>query len=138
MTIVPKGRYSVLIVEDNAAEALLIEEAFAAVSIPVDLERVSTGKEALARLRPDSANPRPTLVLMDNHLPDIRGTELAAILASDPQYGNPRVILLSGDLGCHRKGDWEDWLQKPASWQEWEALARELLQRFLIGSTRNH
>lgn len=124
-----------LVVEDNAAEALLIEEAFAAVSVPVDLERVSNGKQALERLRTDAAGRRPTLVLMDNHLPDMRGTELARILSTDPGYGHPRIVLLSGDLVRDSQGDWEDWLEKPASWHEWEGLARELLQRFLIGST---
>jgi len=129
-----KGRYCVLVIEDNPAEALLIGEAFASVSIPVDLECVSTGADALARLLLGNPGTRPTLVLMDNHLPDIRGTELAATLAKDAQYGNPRVVLLSGDVARERTGDWEDWLEKPASWQEWESLARELLQRFLIGS----
>jgi CheY-like chemotaxis protein len=137
MTAMPKGRYCVLVVEDNAAEALLIEEAFSSISIPVDLECVSTGAEARARLSKDSSARRPTLVLVDNHLPDIRGTDLANILATDPQYGHPRVVLLSGDLVRDRKGSWEDWLEKPASWQQWEVLARDLLQRFLIGSQHN-
>ena len=138
MPIIPQGRYCVLVVEDNPAEALLISEAFASVSIPVDLECVGTGSAALVRLQLGSAAQRPTLVLIDNHLPDMRGTELAARLAADPQYGNPRMVLLSGDVASNRnKGEWEDWLEKPASWGEWETLARDLLQRFLIGSPGN-
>ena len=134
MTITPRGRYCVVVVEDNPAEASLIGEAFAAISIPVDLECVTTGARALQRLRQDAEGRRPTLVLLDNHLPDMRGTELATTLAEDPQYGTPRVVLLSGDPPRGRSGPWEDWLQKPESWDGWEQLARQLLQRFLMGS----
>jgi CheY-like chemotaxis protein len=126
----------VVVVEDNPAEAALIGEAFASISIPVDLECLTTGARALQRLRQDAAGRRPTLVLLDNHLPDMRGTELAAKLAEDDAYGHPRVVLLSGDPPRGLVGPWEDWLVKPESWDGWEHLARQLLQRFLVGGAR--
>jgi CheY-like chemotaxis protein len=134
MPVESRGRFCVLVVEDNDAEALLMAEAFASASLPVDLETVASGAEALARLAPGHSGGRPALVLMDNHLPDMRGTELANILARDMRYGQPRVVLLSGDMQRDLRGAWEDWLPKPSSWHEWEALAGEVLRRFLVGS----
>ncbi len=127
-----QARHRILVVEDNPAEALLIEEAFSAIASPIDLQRAATGADALACLRITAAGWRPALVLLDDHLPDIRGPDLAEILATDPQYGQPLVVVLSGNKGCARSGAWKDWIEKPSAWAEWEIMARELLCRFLV------
>jgi serine phosphatase RsbU (regulator of sigma subunit) len=85
----------VLLVEDDAGDALLVEEHFARSSIAVALHRVSSLAQAL-----DSTRIRVDCILLDLALPDARDLEaLSAVLEA---FDAP-VVVLTGfsdhDLG---------------------------------------
>lgn len=78
---------SVLLVEDDDGDALLVSELFADARVPVDLRRASTLDEALGML--DVA-----CVLLDLGLPGVVGFEALAAVLAGPH--NPAVVVLTG------------------------------------------
>ena len=71
---------TILLVEDNANNASLLEDVFAYDDIPARLAYVANGEEALRR----AVSLRPALILMDLRLPGIDGLETTEILKRNP------------------------------------------------------
>jgi two-component system, chemotaxis family, response regulator Rcp1 len=82
----------ILLVEDSQADAILIEEALRQVSIEDEIERVTDGERALARLR---SGPKPGLMLLDLNLPRMDGRAVLAEVKSDPELREIPVIVLT-------------------------------------------
>ena len=82
----------ILLVEDSQADAILIEEALRQVSIEDEIECVTDGERALARLR---AGPKPGLMLLDLNLPRMDGRAVLAEVKSDPELREIPVIVLT-------------------------------------------
>jgi CheY-like chemotaxis protein len=83
----------ILLVEDNQADALLIQEALRQVAVHDPVERVPDGERALERLRGEG--PRPGLVLLDLNLPRKDGRTVLAELKADPDLCTIPVIVLT-------------------------------------------
>lgn len=92
---------NLLLVEDNAADAMLVEEAIQMHDVPVDLHIVVDGEEAIAfieRAERDPQSPCPDMVLLDLNLPKRSGTDvLQRIRGSERCKHVPVVILTSSD-----------------------------------------
>ncbi|MCK9874542.1 response regulator [Frankia sp. AgPm24] len=93
----PSRPYDILLAEDDAGDALLIEEAFLSRGLGQNLHTVGDGVQALQYLR-DPARPRPDLILLDLNMPRMDGREtLAAIKADSELRTIPVVILTTSD-----------------------------------------
>jgi CheY-like chemotaxis protein len=90
----PARSYTVLLVEDDDADALLIEEALLERGMARSVHRATDGISALAHLR-DPANPRPDLLVLDLNMPRMNGRELLAVLKSDPLLVTVPVVVLT-------------------------------------------
>src|SRR6188768_3395391 len=85
---------SVLLVEDDPGDVVLIEEAFEHNKVRNSLKIVGDGVEAMDYLRaPGSA--RPDLVLLDLNLPRKDGREVLAEIKSDPDLRSIPVVVLT-------------------------------------------
>ena len=85
---------SVLLVEDDPGDVVLIEEAFEHNKVRNRLKIVGDGVEAMEYLRaPGSA--RPDLVLLDLNLPRKDGREVLAEIKSDPELRAIPVVVLT-------------------------------------------
>jgi two-component system response regulator len=86
----------VLLVEDDAADVALMENAFADHEYTSELHHVPDGAEALAFLRRDAAYadaPRPDLILLDLNMPRVDGRQvLGHIKADEDLKGIPVVV----------------------------------------------
>ncbi len=93
MTTPPRS-YTVLLVEDDDADAMLIEEALLEHGMARTIQRVGDGINALAHLR-DPANARPDLVVLDLNMPRMNGREVLAVLKNDPALTTVPVVVLT-------------------------------------------
>ena len=85
---------SVLLVEDDPGDVVLIEEAFEHNKVRNSLKIVGDGVEAMEYLRaPGSA--RPDLVLLDLNLPRKDGREVLSEVKADPALREIPVIILT-------------------------------------------
>lgn len=89
---------SVLLVEDDPGDVLLIREAFADHKVGNVLSTVSDGVEAMKFVRGEGEYAeleRPDLVLLDLNLPRKSGAEVLAEIKGDPQLCTIPVIVLT-------------------------------------------
>ncbi len=84
---------SVLLVEDDPGDVVLIEEAFEHNKVRNTLTIVGDGVEAMEHLRSDAV--RPDLVLLDLNLPRKDGREVLAEIKSDPELRSIPVVVLT-------------------------------------------
>jgi CheY-like chemotaxis protein len=85
---------SVLLVEDDPGDVVLIEEAFEHNKVRNSLKIVGDGVEAMEYLRAADTN-RPDLVLLDLNLPRKDGREVLAEIKSDPALRSIPVVVLT-------------------------------------------
>ncbi|MFI7237171.1 response regulator [Streptomyces cyaneofuscatus] len=86
--------YNVLLVEDDPADALLIEEALVDRGMARTIDQVTDGVAALQYLR-DPARERPDLIVLDLNMPRMNGRELLAVLKEDDALSNIPVVVLT-------------------------------------------
>ncbi|MEU0991514.1 fused response regulator/phosphatase [Streptomyces sp. NPDC005953] len=85
-----EGRPTVLLIEDDAGDALLVEELVADSGVPLNLQWARSLSDALPLLRRE----RPQCVLLDLHLPDAQGLEaLEKVIAI---ADSSAVVVLTG------------------------------------------
>jgi CheY-like chemotaxis protein len=89
---------SVLLVEDDPGDVLLIREAFSEHKVGNGLNVVSDGVEAMAYLRGEgryAGRERPDLILLDLNLPRKSGAEVLAEIKGDPELSVIPVVVLT-------------------------------------------
>ena len=92
VTPAPVATPEVLLVEDNAGDALLVGQALAECQIPVHLHIARDGAQALQILgEPDF---RPDLIILDLNIPKISGF---TVLASYPIKKAPVVVFTASE-----------------------------------------
>jgi CheY-like chemotaxis protein len=92
---------TVLLVEDNRDDVLLIERAFKKAHVVNPLQVVRDGEQAIAYLSGEppysdrQKHPLPALVLLDLKLPRKSGLEVLAWLRQQPGLKRLRVVVLT-------------------------------------------
>jgi len=84
---------SVLLVEDDPGDVVLIQEAFEHNKVRNRLHVVGDGVEAMNFLR--NGGERPDLILLDLNLPRKDGREVLAEIKSDPELRSIPVVVLT-------------------------------------------
>jgi two-component system, chemotaxis family, chemotaxis protein CheY len=84
----------ILVVEDDAdlRESL----AMAMSDLGAEVALAADGVDALAQMR---AGARPTVILLDLHLPRLGGEEFLREIRSDPRFEQVPVITMTGGTG---------------------------------------
>jgi CheY-like chemotaxis protein len=91
-------RKKILLVEDNAGDAVLLKEAFNSIGIDQNIEVATDGEGALGALsnyEQLGAAERPDLVLLDLNLPGLAGKEVLNCIRSNRALQTLPVIVLS-------------------------------------------
>jgi len=123
--------FSILVVDDDEDDRMVIDEAFEKIGFATEVKKFINGKALFHYL--DSINPslHPSLIVLDNTLPELEASDILSVLKKDPAYRSIPVVvyttvispakeehLLSmGAYACYQKGNTMD---------EIIALAREL------------
>lgn len=97
-----QGRQSILLVEDNPSDILLLERVFKRAKLRDALRVVSTGEEALAYLNGDGLfsdrqlHPFPSMVFLDLNLPGISGFEVLSWIRQRTHLKRIHIVVLTG------------------------------------------
>ena len=88
----------VLIVDDDDADAMMIDEALHAAATAATVHRVADGVQALEYLRREGTHtgaPRPDLILLDLNMPRMGGREVLAAIKNDEELRAIPVVVLT-------------------------------------------
>lgn len=120
--------FEVLYVEDDRSSIRLVEEAFAESDVPVRLEGVETGSEAIEALTcnldcSSTGDPRPDLVLLDLDLTRMSGLEVLQTVRDRPALCSiPVVVFTTSDNTADVRAAYEcganAFVQKPADFDD--------------------
>jgi CheY-like chemotaxis protein len=96
--IEPSLPIEVLLVEDDAGDVLMTQEAFEEHKVRNKLNVVRDGEEALSYLRREgdfADAPRPDLILLDLNLPRVDGREVLQVIKNDEDLRRIPVVVLT-------------------------------------------
>jgi CheY-like chemotaxis protein len=132
-----KDQATILIVEDNAVDGMLLRHAFTKAGVLNPVWIVVSAEEAIAYLKgvdkyDDRAQyPLPGLILLDLQLPGMTGHGFLAWLRAQPDLNALRVVVLSGsdnlrDINLAYELGASSFVTKPANLEHLVKLARAL------------
>jgi two-component system sensor kinase FixL len=84
----------VLLVEDDAIDAMTVQRAFRELKLNNSLAHVTNGEEALEYLR-NEENVKPCVILLDLNMPRMNGVEFMKIAKADPDLRRIPIIVLT-------------------------------------------
>jgi len=135
----PARPFDVLLVEDDTADAMLIEEALSERGTR-NLVQVTDGVAALEHLRaPDTV--RPDLIVLDLNMPRMNGHDLLKVLKTDADLQTIPVVVLttstapddvSGAYGSHANA----YVTKPVNLEAFEQAVQSIDTFYLDTATR--
>ena len=91
-------RVKVLLVEDNAADVLLVEEAMREAGVDAEMTVAVDGEAALAALTTGAARggeAPPQVVMLDLNLPRVSGWDVMAAIRADADVRHIPILVLS-------------------------------------------
>jgi len=130
-------RLDMLLVDDNAIDAMFFTRAVNKSKLPIQLQTLTTGQEAIEYLEARgqyadrSLYPLPDVIVLDLKMPHVNGFEFLAWREVSAFFSAIPVVVFSGsgdpdeitrvfELGAERH------IVKPAGWEEWEKVIREI------------
>ncbi|SDC20422.1 response regulator [Streptomyces prasinopilosus] len=135
----PTRPFDVLLVEDDIADAMLIEEALSERGAR-NLVQVTDGVAALEHLR-TPGTPRPDLIVLDLNMPRMNGRDLLKVLKSDDDLQTIPVVVLTtstapddvtGAYSSHANA----YVTKPVNLEEFEQAVQSIDSFYLDTATR--
>ncbi|HEY2182445.1 MAG TPA: response regulator [Solirubrobacteraceae bacterium] len=134
---------SVLLVEDDPGDVMLVREAFAADNVGNTLSVVSDGVEAMRFVRGEgeyAGTERPDLVLLDLNLPRKSGAEVLAEIKGDPHLSTIPVVVLTTsqaeeDVLRSYEMHANAYVTKPVDFDRFGEIVRQI-DEFFVGIVR--
>ena len=93
-----KNRHRVLLVEDNPADANLVEEALEEAHLDCELSVMRNGQQVIdmiEHLESGGSQQLPDLVLLDLNLPKVTGHVVLERVRSSPRFRGAKVFIIS-------------------------------------------
>ncbi|WP_019586047.1 response regulator [Deinococcus apachensis] len=139
----PSKPFTVLLVEDELADAALFQDMLAEVGSDITVHHVENGQEALdflTRAGGYGDTPRPDLVVLDLNMPVLGGHEfLAQVKGLAPVRSIPVLVLSTSDHpeDVHRSYDGQasGYVVKPGTYGEYTRVL-EVVQAYWRGVMR--
>jgi CheY-like chemotaxis protein len=134
---------SVLLVEDDPGDVMLIREAFADHKVGNALSVVSDGVEAMRFVRREGEyadQERPDLVVLDLNLPRKSGSEVLAEIKGDPELSTIPVVVLTTseaeeDVMRSYRQHANAYITKPVDFDRFREIVHQI-DDFFIGIVR--
>jgi two-component system response regulator len=134
---------SVLLVEDDPGDVLLVREAFGEQKVGNALDVVSDGVQAMEYVRGEGEfadRERPDLVLLDLNLPRKSGAEVLDEIKSDPELATIPVIVLTTskaeeDVLRSYRAHANAYITKPVDFERFRQIVHKI-DDFFVGIVR--
>ncbi|MCK8677633.1 MULTISPECIES: response regulator [Streptomyces] len=139
MMTAPARPYDVLLVEDDVADAMLIQDALTERGTR-NLTQVDDGVAALEYLR-DPESTRPDLIVLDLNMPRMNGRELLAVLKADEKLRTIPVVVLTTSsapddvTGAYRQHA-NAYVTKPVNLEDFERAVQSIDAFYLDTTTK--
>ena len=129
----------ILLVEDDAADAILVEDALLQRGPARSVTRVCDGVAALDYLL-DPGHAQPDLIVLDLNMPRMNGRELLTILKSDEDLKVVPVVVLttsgaSEDVDHAYRGHANAYVTKPVNLDDFSQAVQRIDSFFLDTAT---
>lgn len=129
---------SILLVEDNLDDILLLQRAWHKSHLHHNLVIAHDGQEALDYLFHEAGaqDVRPALIVLDLNLPRVSGMEVLAQVRRDARYHLVPIVVLTSSLEhedilrCYGLGA-NSYLRKPVDYQAFIEISRQLTEYWL-------
>jgi len=120
----------ILLVEDNAGDAVLIRQILAETSVPVNLHIVRDGEQAMMMM--GSADFRPGLIILDLNIPRVTGS---ALLEQWKSLQIPVVVFSSSLNDAERMHALElgarEFISKPTDIEAFTEVVYSMVERYV-------
>ena len=128
-------RKCIFVIEDNDADAFLIEEAVAKAKLNCEIKRFSEGQKALAALFEQQTSV-PDAILLDLHMPQVEGLEVLRKIRNTPRLSHVPVGILTGssalsDEQCAERLGATRYIHKPMSYEGFVNDIQKAVREFL-------
>lgn len=125
--------FSILVVDDDEDDRVMIDEAFASIGFESEVKKFINGKALLHYLNSIHPSLYPSLIVLDNTLPELEATDILSVMKRSEIYRSIPIVvyttivspskmqqlLAMGAYACYEKGN---------TMQEIIAVAEELKQ----------
>lgn len=110
--------FSIVLVDDDLDDQQVIDEAFMEIGYGTEVKKLINGKALLHYLESIPTSLYPSLIVLDNTLPELDAIDLLTILKTDPSYKAIPVVVYTtmltptkeqqlisrGAYACYEKG----------------------------------
>jgi two-component system response regulator len=119
----------ILLVEDNAGDALLIRQVLADAAVPVNLHIAMDGEQALTMM--NAGHFQPELIILDLNIPRITGT---ALLERWKSLNIPVVVFSSSMNDAEQKRALDlgarEFIRKPTDFDDFIRAVTQIVERY--------
>jgi len=127
---------SILIVEDNLADMIMMKRAFRMTQVTHELTFAWSGEEALSMLQKEGEfadMQQPDLILLDLNLPRVSGLEVLSTIKSAQDLRHIPVVIVSSssaeqDVAASYNLYANSYIVKPVSIDDFTAMAQKIEQ----------
>lgn len=124
----------VLLVEDNAHDVILTQEAFKQSRVAIHLHHAKNGLECMAFLRKEGKfqdAPTPDLILLDLNMPIMDGREVLEAISGDQSLNHLPVVILTTsedekDVYKMYRLRCSSYIVKPVDFNQFQRVVKEL------------
>jgi CheY-like chemotaxis protein len=97
--------FSILLVDDDAEDRQIIDEAFVEIDNACDIKKFVSGTDLLSYLENVGPELFPSLIVIDYNMPGLSATELLGILKQNEAYKDIPVIIYSSHTTASKQAE---------------------------------
>lgn len=95
--------FRIMVVDDDGDDRLMINEAFAEIGYASEVKKFINGKALLQYLEQLDEATLPSLIVLDNSLPELDAGDLLSLLKANPLYQSIPVVIYTTSLSATKK-----------------------------------
>jgi CheY-like chemotaxis protein len=95
--------FRILVVDDDSDDRIIRDDAFYEIHYDSEVKKFNSGKMLLRYLEQVEPSLLPSLIVLDNTLPELDAADLISVLKANPAYKEIPVVIYTTSLSPARK-----------------------------------